>query len=66
MKFLLALIAALAAMAVLRKLVRYKTLAPLLSRRYNFGKRRNTLRICYHMLLHSDILWLRKSEVELK
>ena len=50
MKFLLALIVVAAAAAVIRKLVRYKTLAPLLPRRYNFGKRRDTLREVLRLL----------------
>ena len=55
MKFLLALIIVAAAAALIRKLVRYKTLAPLLPRRYNFGKRRDTLREVLRLL---DILYL--------
>jgi hypothetical protein len=35
---------------VLRKIVRYKTLAPLLPRKYNFGKRRDTLREVLRLL----------------
>lgn len=50
MKFLLALIVVAAAAAVIRKLVRYKTLDPLLPRRYNFGKRRDTLREVLRLL----------------
>jgi hypothetical protein len=50
MKFLLALIVVAAAAAVIRKLVRYRTLAPLLPRRYNFGKRRDTLREVLRLL----------------
>lgn len=50
MKFLLALIVVAVAAAVVRKLVRYKTLAPLLPRRYNFGKRRDTLREVLRLL----------------
>jgi hypothetical protein len=50
MKFLLALIIVAAAAALIRKLVRYKTLAPLLPRRYNFGKRRDTLREVLRLL----------------
>jgi hypothetical protein len=50
MKFLLALIVVAVAAAVIRKLVRYKTLAPLLPRRYNFGKRRDTLREVLRLL----------------
>ena len=43
MKFLLALLVVFAVAAIVRKMVRYKTLAPLLPRQYNFGKRRDTL-----------------------
>jgi len=50
MKFLLALIVVAVAAAVIRKLVRYKTLTPLLPRRYNFGKRRDTLREVLRLL----------------
>lgn len=50
MKFLLALIVVAIAAAVIRKLVRYKTLEPLLPRRYNFGKRRDTLREVLRLL----------------
>ena len=50
MKFLLALIVVAVAAAVIRKLVRYKTLAPLLPRTYNFGKRRDTLREVLRLL----------------
>jgi len=50
MKFLLALIVVAVTAAVIRKLVRYKTLAPLLPRRYNFGKRRDTLREVLRLL----------------
>lgn len=50
MKFLLALIVVAVAAAVIRKLVRYKTLEPLLPRRYNFGKRRDTLREVLRLL----------------
>ena len=50
MKFLFALIAVALVAAVIRKLVRYKTLAPLLPRRYNFGKRRDTLREVLRLL----------------
>ena len=50
MKFLLALIVVAVAAAVIRKLVRFKTLAPLLPRRYNFGKRRDTLREVLRLL----------------
>jgi len=50
MKILFVVIAALVAAAVIRKLVRYKTLSPLLPRRYNFGKRRDTLREVLRLL----------------
>lgn len=50
MKFLFALIAVALVAAVIRKLIRYKTLAPLLPRRYNFGKRRDTLREVLRLL----------------
>ena len=50
MKFLLALIVVAVAAAVIRKLVRFKTLDPLLPRRYNFGKRRDTLREVLRLL----------------
>ena len=36
--------------AILRKLVRYKSLYPFLPRRYNFGKRRDTLRATLQLL----------------
>lgn len=50
MKFILILLFVVAVAAVLRKLIRYKTLAPLLPRKYNFGKRRNTLREVLRLL----------------
>ena len=50
MKFLLALIVVAVAAAVIRKIVRFKTLEPLLPRRYNFGKRRDTLREVLRLL----------------
>jgi len=50
MKFIALTIAVLAAAAVIRKLLRYKTLYPLLPRKYNFGKRRNTLREVMRLL----------------
>ncbi|MGB5689327.1 MAG: class I SAM-dependent methyltransferase [Woeseiaceae bacterium] len=50
MKFILIFIAVAAFAAVLRKVVRYKTLAPLLPRKYNFGKRRDTLREVLRLL----------------
>lgn len=50
MKFLLILLSVIVVAVVLRKLVRYKTLAPLLPRKYNFGKRRNTLREVLRLL----------------
>lgn len=43
MKFILVLVSVLLLAAILRKAFRYKTLAPLLPRKYNFGKRRDTL-----------------------
>jgi hypothetical protein len=49
-KFILIFIAVAAFAAVLRKVVRYKTLAPLLPRKYNFGKRRDTLREVLRLL----------------
>lgn len=52
MKFVLALVAVIIAVALVRKLVRYKTLSPLLPRRYNFGKRRDTLREVLQLLEH--------------
>ena len=50
MKFILALIVVLAIAAIIRKIVRYKTLTPLLPPRYNFGKRRDTLREVLRLL----------------
>ncbi len=50
MKFILIFTAVAAFAAVLRKVVRYKTLAPLLPRKYNFGKRRDTLREVLRLL----------------
>ncbi len=50
MKFLLILLSVIGVAVVLRKLVRYKTLAPLLPRKYNFGKRRDTLREVLRLL----------------
>lgn len=44
MKFVLILLSVLVLAALLRKMFRYKTLTPLLPRKYNFGKRRDTLR----------------------
>jgi len=44
MDYVLALIAALLAAFVVRKLCRYRSLSPLLPRRYNFGKRGDTFR----------------------
>jgi len=63
MKFLLALIVLAVAAAVIRKLVRYKTLAPLLPRRYNFGKRRDTLREVLHLLDERDARTLLETGV---
>ena len=50
MKFILAFIVAAIGVAIVRKLIRYKTLAPFLPRRYNFGKRRDTLREVLRLL----------------
>ncbi|MGB5511012.1 MAG: class I SAM-dependent methyltransferase [Woeseiaceae bacterium] len=50
MKFLPILLSVIVVAVVLRKLVRYKTLAPLLPRKYNFGKRRDTLREVLRLL----------------
>lgn len=50
MKFILALIVVLAIAAIVRKIVRYKTLTPLLPPKYNFGKRRDTLREVLRLL----------------
>ena len=50
MKFVLLLVCVVLLAVVLRKLYRYKTLAPLLPRRYNFGKRRDTLREVLRLL----------------
>lgn len=50
MKFILIFIAVAVLAVVLRKIVRYKTLAPLLPRKYNFGKRRDTLREVLRLL----------------
>jgi len=44
MKLVIALVVVLVAAAIIRKIVRFKTLTPLLPRKYNFGKRRDTLR----------------------
>ena len=54
MKFVLALIAVLIVAAIVRKLVRYKTLSPLLPAKYNFGKRRDTLREVLRLLDERD------------
>jgi len=50
MKILLTLIVVAVTVAAVRKLVRHKNLAPLLPRRYNFGKRRDTLREALRLL----------------
>lgn len=50
MKFLLILLSVIVVAVILRKLIRYKTLAPLLPRKYNFGKRRITLREVLRLL----------------
>ncbi len=50
MKFVIALVVVLAAAAIVRKMLRYKTLSPLLPRKYNFGKRRDTLREVLRLL----------------
>ena len=50
MKFVLALVAVLLAAAIIRKIVRFKTLSPLLPAKYNFGKRRDTLREVLRLL----------------
>ena len=50
MKFVLLLVSVVLLAVVQRKLFRYKTLAPLLPRKYNFGKRRDTLREVLRLL----------------
>ena len=50
MKFVLFLIALLVAAAIVRKIVRFKSLSPLLPRKHNFGKRRDTLREVLRLL----------------
>ncbi len=50
MKILLIVVSVIVLAAILRKLFRYKTLAPLLPRKYNFGKRRDTLREVLRLL----------------
>ena len=50
MKFVLLFVSVVLLAAILRKLYRYKTLAPLLPRKYNFGKRRDTLREVLRLL----------------
>ena len=50
MKFVLLFVSVVLLAVVLRKLFRYKTLAPLLPRKYNFGKRRDTLREVLRLL----------------
>jgi hypothetical protein len=50
MKIVLILVSVVVLAALLRKIFRYKTLAPLLPRKYNFGKRRDTLREVLRLL----------------
>ena len=50
MKYVLLIVSVVVLAAILRKLFRYKTLAPLLPRRYNFGKRRDTLQEVLRLL----------------
>lgn len=50
MKFVLLFVSVVLLAVILRKLYRYKTLAPLLPRKYNFGKRRDTLREVLRLL----------------
>ena len=50
MKFVLILVAAVLVVVLVRKLIRYKTLTPLLPLKYNFGKRRDTLREVLRLL----------------
>ncbi|RZV35973.1 MAG: class I SAM-dependent methyltransferase [Chromatiales bacterium] len=50
MKFVLLFVSVVLLAVILRKLFRYKTLAPLLPRKYNFGKRRDTLREVLRLL----------------
>lgn len=50
MKFVLLIVSVVLLAVILRKLFRYKTLAPLLPRKYNFGKRRDTLREVLNLL----------------
>ena len=54
MKILLILVSVIVVAVLLRKLIRYKTLAPLLPRQYNFGKRRDTLREVLRLLEERD------------
>lgn len=50
MKFVLILVSVVVLAVLLRKFVRHKTLAPLLPGKYNFGKRRDTLREVLRLL----------------
>ena len=50
MKYLALTVLALLAAALIRKAFRYKTLYPFLPRKFNFGKRRNTLRETLRLL----------------
>lgn len=50
MKLVLLLVSVLVVAVLLRKVIRYKTLTPLLPRKYNFGKRRDTLREVLRLL----------------
>ncbi len=50
MKFVLLFLSVVLLAVVLRKVYRYKTLAPMLPRKYNFGKRRDTLREVLRLL----------------
>jgi predicted O-methyltransferase YrrM len=50
MSYLLAIIGLVLLAAAVRKMVRYKTLSPFLPRKYNFGKRRDTLRAVLDLL----------------
>jgi len=50
MKYIALTLVALVAAALVRKAVRYRTLYPFLPRKYNFGKRRDTLRETLRLL----------------
>lgn len=50
MKYVLLFVSVVLLAVILRKLFRYKTLTPLLPRKYNFGKRRDTLREVLRLL----------------